>query len=77
MEVPHTDLSEVTRMVLFPLLACARVYRAYLGSSNLVHVGTVVMLATSQTSTTWMLAVLPYTAVTVGNVAATVERESA
>jgi len=52
-EVPHTDLSEVTRMVL-------------------VHVGSVVVLATGKTTTTRMLAVLAYTTVTGRNVAATV-----
>jgi hypothetical protein len=55
-EVSHTDLSEVTWVVL-------------------VHVGSVVMLATSKTTTTWMLAVLSYTTVTGGNVSATIERE--
>jgi hypothetical protein len=50
-EVSHTDLSEVTRMVL-------------------IHVGSVVMLSTSKTSSTGMLAVLSYTTVTGGNVSA-------
>jgi hypothetical protein len=53
-EVPHTDLTEVTRMVL-------------------VEVRSVVVLTTSQTSTTWMLAVLSYTTVSGGDVAAAVE----
>jgi len=44
-EVSHTDLSEVTRVVL-------------------VQVGTVVVLTTGHTTTTWMLAVLSYTTVT-------------
>jgi len=43
-EVSHTDLSEVTRMVL-------------------VHVGSVVMLTTSETTTTGMFAMLSYTSV--------------
>lgn len=55
MEVSHTDLSEVTWMVL-------------------VHVGSVVMLTTSKTTTTWMLAVLSYTTVTGGNVSAAMKR---
>lgn len=50
-EVTHTDLSEVTRMVL-------------------VHVGTVVVLTTSETTTTWMLAVLSYTSLTGGDMTA-------
>ena len=50
-EVSHTDLSEVTGMVL-------------------VHVGTVVVLTTSQTTTTGVLAVLAYTTVAVRDVAA-------
>jgi hypothetical protein len=52
-EVSHTDLSEVTRMVL-------------------IHICSVVMLSTSETTTTWMLAVLSYTTVTGGNVTAAV-----
>jgi len=52
-EVPHTDFTEVTGMVL-------------------VHVGAVVVLTTSKTTTTGMLAVLAYTTVTGGDVAATV-----
>jgi len=52
-EVSHTDLSEVTWMVL-------------------IHIGSVVMLSTSKTTTTGMLAVLSYTTVTGGNVSATV-----
>jgi hypothetical protein len=54
-EISHTDLSEVTWMVL-------------------VHVGSVVMLTTSKTTTTWMLAVLSYTTVTGGNVSAAVKQ---
>jgi hypothetical protein len=50
-EVPHTDLSEVTWMVL-------------------VHVGSVVMLTTSKTTTTGMLAVLSYTSVSGRDMAA-------
>jgi hypothetical protein len=50
-EVPHTNLTEVTRMVL-------------------VHVGTVVVLTTGKTTTTGVLAVLAYTSMTVGDVAA-------
>jgi len=50
-EVSHTDLSEVTWMVL-------------------VHVGSVVVLTTSKTSTTGMLAVLTDTSVSGGNVTA-------
>ena len=53
MEVSHTDLTEVTRMVL-------------------VDVGTVVVLTTGHTATTWMLAVLSYTTVTGGHMAAAV-----
>lgn len=43
--------------------------------SNLVHVGTVVVLTTSQTTTTGMLAVLSYTTLSMGDVAAAVIRE--
>jgi hypothetical protein len=50
-EVSHTNLSEVTRMVL-------------------VHVGSVVMLTTSKTTTTGMLAVLSYTSVSGRDMAA-------
>jgi len=35
-----------------------------------IHVGSVVMLTTSKTTTTWMLAVLSYTTVTGGHMAA-------
>lgn len=51
MEIPHTDLSEVTRMVL-------------------VHVRSVVVLSTSKTTTTGMLAVLSYTTFTGGDMTA-------
>lgn len=50
-EVSHTNLTEVTRMVF-------------------VHVGTVVVLTTSETTTTWMLAVLSYTSLTGGDMTA-------
>ena len=50
-EIPHSDLSKVTRMVL-------------------VHVRSVVMLSTSKTSSTGMLAVLSYTTVTGGDMTA-------
>jgi hypothetical protein len=50
-EITHTDLSEVTRMVL-------------------VHIRSVVVLSTSKTTTTWMLAMLSYTTVTGGNMTA-------
>lgn len=53
-EVTHTDLSEVTRMVF-------------------IQVGTVVMLSTSKTTTTWMLAVLSNTSVTGGDVTTAVK----
>lgn len=43
--------------------------------SNLVQVGTVVVLTTGHTTTTWMLAVLSYTTVSGRDVAATVKRE--
>jgi hypothetical protein len=55
-EVSHSDLSEVTWMVL-------------------VHVGSVVVLTTSKTSTTWMLAVLSYTSVTGGNMTAATKKK--
>lgn len=54
-EVPHTDFTEVTRMVL-------------------VHVGAVVVLATSQTATTRMLPVLADTSMTGRDVATAVVR---
>jgi hypothetical protein len=53
-EVSHTDLTEVTRMVL-------------------VEVGAVVVLTTSHATTTWMLAVLSYTTVTGGHMAAALD----
>lgn len=56
-EIPHSDLSKVTRMVL-------------------VHVCSVVVLSTSKTSTTGMLAVLAYTTVAGGDVAATITQVS-
>jgi hypothetical protein len=43
--------------------------------SNLVHVGTVVVLTTGKTTTTGVLAVLAYTSMTVGDVAAAVGRK--
>lgn len=52
-EVSHSDLSEVTWMVL-------------------VHVGTVVVLTTSKTATTGVLAVLSYTTATSGDVSTAV-----
>jgi sulfur relay (sulfurtransferase) DsrC/TusE family protein len=55
-EVSHTDLSEVTWMVL-------------------VHVRSVVMLTTSKTTSTGMLAVLSYTTFTGGNMTAAVHRK--
>ena len=54
-EVSHTNLSEVTWMVL-------------------VHVGSVVVLTTSKTSTTGMLAVLTDTSVSGGHVTAAIKR---
>lgn len=56
MEIPHSDLSKVTRMVL-------------------VHVRSVVVLSTSQTTSTGMLAVLSYTTVTGGDVSAAISHE--
>jgi hypothetical protein len=53
-EVPHTDFTEVTGMVL-------------------VHVGAVVVLTTGETTTTGGLAVLAYTTVTSGHMAAAVK----
>lgn len=53
-EVSHTNLTEVTRMVL-------------------IHVGSVVVLSTGETTTTWMLAVLSYTTVTGGDMTAAIE----
>ena len=53
-EISHTDLSEVTWMVL-------------------IHVGSVMMLSTCQTTSTGMLAVLSHTTVTGGDVSAAVE----
>jgi hypothetical protein len=55
-EISHSDLSEVTWMVL-------------------IHVGSVVVLTTSKTTTTGMLAVLSYTTVSSGDVAAAVKRD--
>jgi hypothetical protein len=47
---------------------CSSVY--FVELSNLVHVGTVVVLTTSKTTTTGVLAVLSDTSLTGGNVAA-------
>ena len=52
-EVPHTDFSEVTRMVL-------------------IHIRSVMMLSTSETTSTGMLAVLSYTTMTGRDMSATV-----
>jgi hypothetical protein len=51
-EIPHADLSKVTRMVL-------------------VHIRPVVMLSTSETSSTRMLAVLAYSSMAGRDVSAT------
>lgn len=51
MEIPHADLSKVSRVVF-------------------VQVRSVVVLSTSQTATTGMLAVLSYTTFTGGDVSA-------
>ena len=56
-EIPHTNLSEVTWMVL-------------------IHVGSVMMLSTCQTTSTGMLSVLSYTTVTGGDVSAAVQNVS-
>jgi hypothetical protein len=71
-EVSHTNLTEVTGMVLFSESANSRPFVSFLvvGLSNLVHVGTVVVLTTGKTTTTGMLAVLSDTSLTGGNVAA-------
>jgi hypothetical protein len=42
----------------------------------LVHVGTVMMLTTGKTTTTWMLAVLAYTSLTGGDMAAAMKNTS-
>jgi hypothetical protein len=52
-EIPHSNLSKVTRMVF-------------------IHVRSVMMLTTSQTSSTRMLAVLSYTTVTGGDMTAAI-----
>lgn len=86
-EVPHTNLTEVTRMVLkceglvsnlFAASSSIPPVESFVlseggGSSNLVHVGSVVMLTTGKTTTTGVLAVLSYTTMTVRDVAATVK----
>lgn len=69
-EVSHTNLSEVTGMVLIAESAYFHSPVSLVGMSNLVHVGTVVVLTTSKTTTTGMLAVLSDTSLTGGNVAA-------
>ncbi len=56
-EISHTNLSEVTWMVL-------------------VHVGTVMMLTSSKTTSTGILAVLADTSVTGGNMSAAVKNVS-
>lgn len=81
-EVSHTNLTEVTGMVLFSKesVSCRVLFasnRALRDRSNLVHVGTVVVLTTSQTTTTGMLAVLANTTVSGRDVAATVQRKEA
>jgi hypothetical protein len=52
MEIPHPDLSKVTRMVF-------------------VHIRPMVMLSTSKTTSTRMLAVLAYSSMTSRDVSAT------
>ena len=56
-EISHTNLSEVTWMVL-------------------VQVGTVMVLTTSKTTSTWMLAVLADTSLTGGNMSAAMKNVS-
>lgn len=81
-EVSHTNLTEVTGVVLFqcvsflvPVSGLSSVARSRRGVlSNLVHVGTVVVLTTGKTTTTWVLAVLTDTTVT-GRDVATAVRE--
>ena len=88
-EVPHTNLTEVTRVVLNQTNVSIRrrisngrprrlsVVVVSGGSrSNLVHVGTVVVLTTGKTTTTGVLAVLAYTSLTGGDVAAAVKSSS-
>ena len=75
-EVSHTNLSKVTGMVLSQRLANSLVSLSSISNrSNLVHVGTVVVLTTSQTSTTGMLSVLSDTSLTGGDVAAAMKRK--
>lgn len=89
-EVSHTDLSEVTKRILAtPSKLHRRVREGKYGlhdPSNrngnvprvvFIHVGSVVMLTTSKTTTSWVLAVLSYTTMTGGNVAAAEIQKSA
>lgn len=76
-EVPHTNFTKVSRVVLSTMLALNYRHRdsSFPGflrviKPNLVHVGAVVVLTTSKTTTTGMLAVLSDTSLTGGNVAA-------
>jgi hypothetical protein len=55
-EVAHTDLSEVARMVL-------------------VHVGSMMMLTTSKTTTTGMLSAVPLSVITQGNLGPSTARD--
>jgi len=45
-EVPHTDLSEVTRVVLQSIVRCCTIARFDI-RSHPIHVGTVMVLASS------------------------------
>lgn len=79
-EVSHTNLTKVTGMVLIakgqPNFVRFRFSSPPISEcSNLVHVGTVVVLTTSETSTTGMLSVLSDTSLTGGDVAAAIKRK--
>ncbi len=64
MEMAHTNLTEVTRMVLVEVgTESIKLRRHSVGSDNNAWDVPVVVLTTSETATSWMLAVLSYTTV--------------
>jgi hypothetical protein len=90
MEVSHTDFSEVTARHMSVLHRVVEDWEAWVDRCALhnrllpnedvprmvsIHVRSVVMLTTGKTTTTGMLAVLAYTTVTGGHMAAAAEIE--
>lgn len=73
MEVSHTNFSEVTIRLSIKLRQTIFKFEFDIPRMVFIHVGSVVMLATSKTTTTWVLAVLSYTTVTGRHMAAAEE----